>query len=445
MFIQKSQFLRGMKCSRFLYLDLFHKDLGVTDESISNIFAQYGKDVEEVVYKQYFDGVNVYEKGLSIPELAKKTYQAIADGIQVIYQPTFISHDGRFAFRGDLLVKAGKKYRLIEVKSSTKIKEMEHILDVGFQKMVLESYNESIASDNENKYKYKSRKEKHEIFGNIELFIIHLNGQYVFDGTLQLSELLIEENVNSRAKDCLSIIKRAIKILDNAIKKSKIPELTVGKHCVSPGKCKFYDYCWKEVPKKSLHRSTSLSDGKISRLLDKGITTLEEIPANFSITETARIEIAAELGRKEVIKYGKLGNFLKQLDGKKLLFLDFESVMSAIPVCIGTRPYQQMCFQYSIIETETITDENYVRKEFLAKPGYDSRKEFIESLLNDTRGDSKIIVYNRAFEASRLKELAVAFPNYEAEINNRINRIVDLMVPFRDKLYYHKNFEGDIL
>lgn len=442
MVIQKSQFLKGINCSRFLYLDLFLKDLGVADNTVNSLHLKHGKDVEDVVYKQYFDGVNVYDKSLSLGDLFKKTLDAIESGAPVIYQPTFISKDGRFAFRGDLLVKFGKKYRLLEVKSSTKIKEMKHILDVGFQKMVLDSYNESVIVETQNQYKYKSRKRKHHIYGNIEIFIVHLNGEYVFDGTLQIDELLIEENVTSRAKDCLSIIKRAMKILDNAIEKSKIPDLTVGKHCIEPSKCKFYDYCWKNVPKKSLHRTSTLSDGKINKLIDKGITTVDEIPPNFSISETARIEIAAEISRKEVVKYGKLGNFLKQIDGKNLLFLDFESVMSAVPNCIGTRPYQQMCFQYSIIEMESIYSETSVRKEFLAEPGYDSRLEFIESLLNDTQGNSKIIVYNRAFEASRLKELALAFPKYDTEITNRINRIVDLMVPFRDKLYYHKKFEG---
>ena len=45
-------------------------------------------------------------------------------------------------------------------------------------------------------------------------------------------------------------------------------------------------------------------------------------------------------------------------------------------------------------------------------------------LLKDTKKKGKIIVYNKAFEQTRLKELAMDFPKYEKDIKNRISRIV---------------------
>ena len=68
--------------------------------------------------------------------------------------------------------------------------------------------------------------------------------------------------------------------------------------------------------------------------------------------------------------------------------------------------------------------------------------EFIENLLRDTEGDGDILVYNQALETSRLKEIAREFPKYANDIEERLTRIRDLMVPFRKKYYYKSEMKG---
>jgi hypothetical protein len=51
-------------------------------------------------------------------------------------------------------------------------------------------------------------------------------------------------------------------------------------------------------------------------------------------------------------------------------------------------------------------------------------------------------VYYAAFEKSRLKELAGAFPEYQVWVESINERIVDLNVPFRDFSYYHPQQMG---
>ncbi len=51
-----------------------------------------------------------------------------------------------------------------------------------------------------------------------------------------------------------------------------------------------------------------------------------------------------------------------------------------------------------------------------------------------------IICWNKTFEVSRLKELSRDFPAYKKQIYDVIERVVDLMVPFRQKQYYHPDF-----
>lgn len=120
-------------------------------------------------------------------------------------------------------------------------------------------------------------------------------------------------------------------------------------------------------------------------------------------------------------------------------FFDFETIMPAIPVLDGTRPYQQIPFQYSLhILAENQSIEH---REFLASPTdfhrTDPRKLLIEQLKKDFRNSGSIVTYNKSFEIGRLKELAEAFPEDAEFLQGLIERIVDLYDVFWNRWYYH--------
>jgi hypothetical protein len=78
----------------------------------------------------------------------------------------------------------------------------------------------------------------------------------------------------------------------------------------------------------------------------------------------------------------------------------------------------------------------------LAEPGEDPREEFIEKLLDATKLSGKIIVYNKSFEIARLNEIARDFPKYENDIEELIDKIIDIMIPFQKKWYYSPEMQG---
>jgi hypothetical protein len=53
-----------------------------------------------------------------------------------------------------------------------------------------------------------------------------------------------------------------------------------------------------------------------------------------------------------------------------------------------------------------------------------------------------IICYNMSFEKGRIKELINIFPDYENELLAINARVVDLMIPFAKRWYYHPLFLG---
>lgn len=52
------------------------------------------------------------------------------------------------------------------------------------------------------------------------------------------------------------------------------------------------------------------------------------------------------------------------------------------------------------------------------------------------------MAYNQAFEITRIKELANYNIERKDELLALVDRFVDLIVPFRERGYYHPNFNG---
>ena len=56
--------------------------------------------------------------------------------------------------------------------------------------------------------------------------------------------------------------------------------------------------------------------------------------------------------------------------------------------------------------------------------------------------DGSVIVYNKAFEATRNREIGEMYPDLKPEMDRFNANMVDLMVPFRNRDYYTKEMEG---
>lgn len=110
--------------------------------------------------------------------------------------------------------------------------------------------------------------------------------------------------------------------------------------------------------------------------------------------------------------------------------------MPAIPLFEGTRPYQQIPFQFSVHIQES-PEAKLLHHEFLHKERSDPRHPFIENLITFCGQEGSVIVYNQAFEIARNNELAKDFPRYAFEINSITERMVDLLVPFKNRWLYH--------
>lgn len=112
-----------------------------------------------------------------------------------------------------------------------------------------------------------------------------------------------------------------------------------------------------------------------------------------------------------------------------------------IPKYQGTHPYQQVTFQYSLHYIEHEGGE-LKHREFLGISGEDPRRALAEQLCKDIPLNVCTTAYNKAFECTRLKELAEAFPDLAPHLLNIESHIVDLLDPFRAGYYYLPAMNG---
>ena len=112
-----------------------------------------------------------------------------------------------------------------------------------------------------------------------------------------------------------------------------------------------------------------------------------------------------------------------------------------IPQFVGTSPYTQIPFQYSLHYIEKKGGE-LKHTEFLAESGTDPRRALAERLCEDIPMNACVTAYNKAFECTRIRELATAFPDLAEHLLNIRDNIVDLLVPFQSGWYYNREMGG---
>lgn len=413
--LSKSTFIRGFQCHKSLYLYQNEKRLrNPVSEQQQAIFDQ-GTNVGVLAQDLFPGGVDCSPENFwNSQESVIKTKAAIDAGHTIIYEAAF-QYDGVLALL-DILVKDQDGWKAYEVKSSTSVSEI-YELDASIQSYVIRNSGIDLK----------------------DVSIVHINNQYVFDGKLDVRQLFIIQSVKERVDELLPTIPRQISILKQVLSKKEVPNVEIGSHCGSPYECDFKGHCWKHIPEYSVF-DIKYAKGKDWELYHAGYLTTTEIPDDYPLNDRHQIQVSGDKTGEKIIDKLEIGKFLNTLQ-YPLAHIDFETFQMAVPLLIGTRPYQQICFQWSAHIQESLNGK-IQHKEFLGIEGEDPRVNFIESLIDAMKGVKTILVYNICFERGRLNELADQFPDLAYQIQSIIDRMDDLMLVFQQKSVYYPEMRG---
>jgi len=414
--LSKSSFIRGVQCEKHLYLYKYHyNEMDQLSEMQKAIFKR-GTDVGKLAQQLFANGIDASPKSQFEYDKAVIETEKLIEGKQkVIYEASF-NHSDVLAV-ADILVNEKSGLKIYEVKSSTSVSET-YIRDAALQYWVISNSG----------YKIK------------DFSITYINNQYIRKGKLDLDELFITKSVLSLILPLQKWIEENVERFKKVLNKKTIPKIDIGEHCYDPYTCGFYEYCRKHIPENSVFDLSGVHLNKKYDLYRDGIIKLEDIPDDAKISQTAKLQIDVYKSKKDVIDKKAIKEFLSDLN-YPIYFMDFETFQPAVPMFDNSKPYMQIPFQYSLHYKKSKKSKSD-HFEFLAEAGNDPRLKFIENLLRDTKSEGDILTYNKSFEVLRLKEIADAFPKFKKEIEERINRVKDLMLPFQKKYYYTYKMQG---
>jgi uncharacterized protein DUF2779 len=412
-YLSKSLFIRGLQCHKSLYLHKYNPEL--KDEVSEELEARFQTGINVGIYAQklFPDGEEILWNDNSLSNQIKRTKIEIENGTKVIYEAAF-SYDNVFV-KVDILRKTKNGWEIYEVKGSTGIKDVYYD-DVAIQYFVLKGSGLEIS----------------------KTFLVHINNQYVRQGEIEVDKLFTIQDLSYDVIEKQAAIKNEIDKMRKMLK-SEEPNIDIGEYCTNPYDCDFCGYCWKHIPEDSIFNLKGNGPNKFD-LYRQGKIRLEDVPRDI-LPQNQKIQLEGTLYKKNVTNKVAVKEFLDSL-WFPICFLDFETTfMVPIPMFDETRPYQQVPFQYSLhyLESENAELQHY---EYLAPAYVDPRKKLLENLLKEIPEDACVLVYNKSFEIGVLNDLAKWFPEYSDHIENIIQNIQDLMIPFRKKDIYRWEMEG---
>ena len=406
--LTKSKYMNGLQCPKLLWHRFNAPEkIPEPDESTQFRFDQ-GHLVGNLAKKLFPDGIDIPADPFM--ENISKTSQLVAKK-KTLFEAGMLAGD--IYSRIDILNHSSDGWEIIEVKSSTQLKD-EYLPDIAFQKFCCEKAGLKVNN----------------------CFLMHVNNKFVKKGEIDPQEFFVKRDVDSMLDS--SNIADNIANMKYVISSSKCPDIPIGSQCNSPHPCPLIPLCWEYMPKNNVF---DLYSGglKSKELFDKGILAIKDIPADVALSDKQNIQRLCAIKGKPHIDKPKIKHFLKELE-YPLHFLDFETFATAIPLLEGTRPYENIPFQYSL----HIVDEKGKTKHhsFIAEGKEDPRKKFIDSLKKSILENGSIIVYNATFERNVLKSLAGLFPKESKWVDSVTGRFVDLLLPFKSFLYYDSKQEG---
>lgn len=406
--LSKSKFLSGLQCHKRLYLEVHHRDLAAEPDPARQALLDSGSAVGMAARGRFPGGSLVETSHLRPAEALRRTAELIADpAVPAIYEGAVeFEH---LLVRVDILVREGEAWRLIEVKSSSRVKDV-HLDDLAVQCHVLRGAGLGLSG----------------------VCLMHLNPEYLYDGvTLDLTQLFTIVDLTAEIQDRLAAVPARVAAMKRMLEEPSAPAIEPDGHCRQPFDCPFWDHCTKAMPPRWIHR---LPGGQraIQPLLALGIRTMDEIPADFPLTTIQRRVKEGE----EWIGPGLLGAL--QTVRYPVHHLDFETFMPGIPRFAMTRPYQMIPTQWSNhVES---SDGALAHHEYLCADPRDPREELAAALLAALGEEGSICVYS-SYEQTVLESLAEAFPSFRDRIERVLARLWDLL-PVIQAHYYHPDFRG---
>jgi hypothetical protein len=406
--LSKSRYLLGLRCHKLLWLDEHDHDETPPDPE-SRFRMNEGITVGERARAVMGDGTLIKSPDFALEQKVAETQRALDSGVSLIFEATFSARGA--VVRTDILRRTPDGFDLIEVKSSTSVKD-EQLAEVAMQLWVLREAGLTVP----------------------RAFVMHLNSECRFP---DLSNLFVTEDVTEQVEPQLADVAREL-AAQLAMLDGPKPEVAFGAYCKRPEPCERFGECWKSFPEHHVHTLYRIQWKSVEKNLAAGLDTIDKLDENKTTVIPAKRQIRAVRARKRVVE-SALGAALDTLR-PPVAWLDFETVGLAIPAWPECGPFTQVPVQFSVQRTGWSDNRT---QSYLASAGGDPRPALAAALVRACDGAETVVAYYASFEKGCIAQLAESVPEHAAALLSINARLVDLLPIVRDHVYdlaFHGSF-----
>ena len=417
--LSKSKIIAFRQCPKRLWLEVHRPDL--KDDSGSEVVFAIGNQVGEIAQTIYDTNQDGY-----LIEIDKIGWEAAYEKTE-----TWLTNNDAPLFEAALKIPGGlaladvmlsddqngqKGWRMIEVKSSTGVKDYHHD-DIAVQTYIAEQSGIPLTS----------------------VALAHVDNTFVYPGGGNYVGLLAEVDLTAEAKSRSEEVAGWFKEAHTTIEQTQEPDIEPGPQCQHPFTCSFCNHCipekeQTEYPLTSFHR---LRSNRREALEANGYQDVREVPTSELSGLNLRIQEQTIKGESYFDQEGAAAALI-QFPGQPRFF-DFETISFAVPIWAGTRPYTQLPFQFSLHHLDE--NEELHHHEFLDLTGDDPRQAFAVALVEHCGQSGPIFAYNAPFERRVIRDLIQSFPEQAAALQAIHDRVEDLL-PIARNFYYHPSQHG---
>jgi hypothetical protein len=211
--------------------------------------------------------------------------------------------------------------------------------------------------------------------------LLHLNGDYVYPGgSYDPQKLFAGTDITADAFDYLGRVPADLAAMMAMLAQSEQPAAPIKVNCKAPYECEFYAWCHRDDEEPDQSQDVEFVPAVLKRLSD--------------------------------LSY-------------PLHFVDFETLNPALPIFVGTSPYQTTRVQWSIHTLQA--DGTLAHTEWLlSNCDRNPDAEFMATLLDGLPGEGTFVHYS-PYERTQMVDIACRYPEFRQPLADRIPG-------FRDKM-----------
>ncbi|MDE0046477.1 MAG: DUF2779 domain-containing protein [bacterium] len=414
--LSKSRFISGTQCHLRLWYETYRPDLRSEPDDVLQAVFDTGHEVGRTACRLYPGGHDVNHDHRHIPEALEETRSVIdAGSAPALFEAAF-EHQGVLV-RADVIERLpGGGWRLVEVKSSTRLKDV-FVRDAAVQLWVLKGAGLDVR----------------------DAGVLTLDRDYVHDGvTLDLDALFRLHPVLEEASAYHDAVEAEVREMQRMLSRQAAPDIAPGGHCFEPYECPYYAHCTRDAvwPDHSIDELPRLDAERRTELAAAGIEEIREVPGDFPLTWLQGI-VRQTICEGRATLHGDISGALANLR-PPVRHLDFETFAPAIPRFAGTRPFDAVPFLFSV-HTEN-RGKGILHADYLHESNDDPRPELADRLIEALGREGSVCTYS-GYEGWVLRQLCEALPDRAGDIRAIEARLFDLLPVVRNG-YYHPEFRG---